>query len=360
MKQTISCLLIHPNPDSALNSAAGALLQEDYDAFARHARLMTSIHASIPRDMKDAVMEARRRGDENGMVIHEEEDQFPISSRKPSTISSLIMKKKPSNGKGEGTKAVEIRIKHKPEVEVSADSQQKNDAESDGDDTGSASKENDPCLSPSPVAPPLTNSWKSVLGKRPLSVLAAPVGPDMILTDADEEFDGMTSSEKNIAANCSKEPSQLQRKSPKFSELRKRVNTPGRLRDDNSDSHRRCQVPEQKDLICAQGSDSQVGDDSVRRLASSIVFPDYNGNTGDGSAGPALALRTSDEDILPGLKQMHSFAENSSILNSVSSFPSQTHCVSAVRPPKLLTATRKVGAVSTSVKSKPRIGVRRL
>ncbi len=41
----IKCLLVHPNPDSALNEEAGRLLQEDYEAFAHHARLMTSIHA---------------------------------------------------------------------------------------------------------------------------------------------------------------------------------------------------------------------------------------------------------------------------------------------------------------------------
>lgn len=41
----IRCLLIVPNPESALNEEAGRLLLEAYDDFARHARLMTSIHA---------------------------------------------------------------------------------------------------------------------------------------------------------------------------------------------------------------------------------------------------------------------------------------------------------------------------
>jgi ubiquitin-conjugating enzyme E2 S len=61
---TISCLLIQPNPDSALNAAAGALIQEDYDAFAEQARLMTKIHAPIPSSMRSAVDQARRRGEE--------------------------------------------------------------------------------------------------------------------------------------------------------------------------------------------------------------------------------------------------------------------------------------------------------
>ena len=42
---TIKCLLIHPNPESALNEEAGRLLLESYDDYQARARLMTSIHA---------------------------------------------------------------------------------------------------------------------------------------------------------------------------------------------------------------------------------------------------------------------------------------------------------------------------
>lgn len=45
---TIRCLLVQPNPESALNEDAGKLLLEDYAAFSRTARLMTSVHA-LPR-----------------------------------------------------------------------------------------------------------------------------------------------------------------------------------------------------------------------------------------------------------------------------------------------------------------------
>lgn len=61
---TISCLLIQPNPDSALNQKAGALIQDDYTSFARQARLMTKIHAPIPAHLMDAAQDARRRGEE--------------------------------------------------------------------------------------------------------------------------------------------------------------------------------------------------------------------------------------------------------------------------------------------------------
>ncbi|OAL33422.1 hypothetical protein AYO20_07278 [Fonsecaea nubica] len=68
---TISCLLIQPNPDSALNAAAGAQIQEDYDTFSTQARLMTRIHAPIPKHLSDAVQEAKRRGEESEQELKE-------------------------------------------------------------------------------------------------------------------------------------------------------------------------------------------------------------------------------------------------------------------------------------------------
>lgn len=45
----IRCLLIEPNPESALNEHAGKLIMEDYNAYETHARLYTSIHALKPK-----------------------------------------------------------------------------------------------------------------------------------------------------------------------------------------------------------------------------------------------------------------------------------------------------------------------
>eukprot|EP01027_Heterolobosea_sp_BB2_P016130 GEZU01022998.1.p1 GENE.GEZU01022998.1~~GEZU01022998.1.p1 ORF type:complete len:237 (+),score=90.75 GEZU01022998.1:163-873(+) len=41
----VRCLLIAPNPESALNEEAGRQLLEDYDGYAKYAKLFTSIHA---------------------------------------------------------------------------------------------------------------------------------------------------------------------------------------------------------------------------------------------------------------------------------------------------------------------------
>ncbi|TVU08429.1 hypothetical protein EJB05_41833 [Eragrostis curvula] len=46
----VRCLLIEPFPESALNEQAGKLLLENYEEYARHARLYTSIHALKPKN----------------------------------------------------------------------------------------------------------------------------------------------------------------------------------------------------------------------------------------------------------------------------------------------------------------------
>jgi ubiquitin-conjugating enzyme E2 S len=58
---TIRCLLVYPNPTSSLNEAAGKLLLEDYDRFAKHAKLMTEVHAPVTAALKSLVDETRSR-----------------------------------------------------------------------------------------------------------------------------------------------------------------------------------------------------------------------------------------------------------------------------------------------------------
>ena len=47
----IKCLLINPNPDSALDEEAGKMVQDDWTAFEKRATLMTGIHASRVRHL---------------------------------------------------------------------------------------------------------------------------------------------------------------------------------------------------------------------------------------------------------------------------------------------------------------------
>jgi len=60
--QTIKCLLIVPNPESALNEEAGKLLLERYEDYAKHAQLMTSIHALKTVDTAAEPAEAAAAG----------------------------------------------------------------------------------------------------------------------------------------------------------------------------------------------------------------------------------------------------------------------------------------------------------
>ena len=141
--QTISCLLINPNPDSALNSTAGKLLQEDWDDYASHARLMTSIHARVPRHHEEAVAAARRRGEEHN------EMHMPVFS---------------------------------PDDNISDDEEQEND-----------SKENDAAPWAAAESRLVVGLRRpTVLGKRPLAELPIPA-------ELDEEE--QPSSARNIAAN---------------------------------------------------------------------------------------------------------------------------------------------------------------
>ena len=49
---TIKCLLIVPNPESALNEEAGKLLLENYEEYASRAKLYTEIHARHSNSLK--------------------------------------------------------------------------------------------------------------------------------------------------------------------------------------------------------------------------------------------------------------------------------------------------------------------
>jgi ubiquitin-conjugating enzyme E2 S len=43
---TVKCLLIYPNPESALDEEAGKLLLENYDSYCERAKLITGVHAT--------------------------------------------------------------------------------------------------------------------------------------------------------------------------------------------------------------------------------------------------------------------------------------------------------------------------
>ncbi|RMJ23125.1 ubiquitin conjugating enzyme e2 [Aspergillus sp. HF37] len=235
---TISCLLIYPNPDSALNSTAGALLQEDYDAFSRQAKIMSSIHAPVSDDLSSAAYEAKLRGEDAGSVIQEKSHTSLPLSQKDTTATnmkahSLRMKKKPAQTAEPG---LNPEPEQQPVEQQLGNITQDLSFSSDGEDTdndendnnlATATKENDPSLFPSPVklAPP--SPRKNAHGKRPLSVLSLSPDPSAAMEPDHHHLhlhhatdtDTMTASEQNVAANDPPErhDSSPNRKSPKLS-----------------------------------------------------------------------------------------------------------------------------------------------
>lgn len=88
----IRCLLIHPNPDSALNEEAGRLLQESYKEFYSRAALYTQIHA------KKKELTAQKENLQNLS------DPITIKSSSRSISNQRILTRKQGKGKGKKTK----------------------------------------------------------------------------------------------------------------------------------------------------------------------------------------------------------------------------------------------------------------
>ena len=221
--QTISCLLIQPNPDSALNATAGHLLQDDYDSFFRQAWLMTSIHASIPLDLREAALTAKTRGEESDNMIPEDTQQRPALKCKAAGSSSVLVKKLPQ------------RITStQPSLLPLSTNQREEESASDEDET-SGSKENDPILSPDPV--PAQMPRRPMLTKRPLSDLPIPTDAESENIDAPyvSPFDQNVVNNKALTQAIA--PVESSRKSPPTAERIQSIHSTGRgLQDTDANS----------------------------------------------------------------------------------------------------------------------------
>lgn len=144
---------------------------------------MTSIHAAIPSDLRNAVSAAKGRGEIPGTVIREDKDQRPSLKGKSVSSSSVVMKKLPQ------------RITSTQSAPVRPLAAQNTDESAGEDDEISASKENDPMLSPLPV--PTQSPRRPTLAKRPLSDLPCPTESECDSADSP----CMSSSEQNIVNN---------------------------------------------------------------------------------------------------------------------------------------------------------------
>ena len=78
---TVKCLLIYPNPESALDEEAGKLLLENYSSYCDRAKLITSVHAT-PR-VKPSEFNTPSPPQEDSPVASSSKDSTSTSSSEP-------------------------------------------------------------------------------------------------------------------------------------------------------------------------------------------------------------------------------------------------------------------------------------
>jgi len=97
---TIKCLLIVPNPESALNEEAGKLLLEQYDTYFKRSKLYTEIHAKQPKgvvqqsqqsqgEQDKGNLESRKRGEVSDKKSQAEKKGKLMSKDKKRTLKRL-------------------------------------------------------------------------------------------------------------------------------------------------------------------------------------------------------------------------------------------------------------------------------
>lgn len=101
----IRCLLIEPFPESALNEQAGKMLLENYEEYARLARLYTGIHAKPKSKLKQgAISESTtalnvdQRNTTTSAQTQNPDPKNPLSSASPCPLAPPTATSKGSNG----------------------------------------------------------------------------------------------------------------------------------------------------------------------------------------------------------------------------------------------------------------------
>jgi len=91
----IRCLLIVPNPESALNEEAGRLLLDDYEDFAQRARMMTKLYAKPKSDKEGTGFVGKKESCESKDVAPAVAGEFAV----PAAVKSPRKKTKTAAGK---------------------------------------------------------------------------------------------------------------------------------------------------------------------------------------------------------------------------------------------------------------------
>jgi len=190
---------------------------------------MTSIHAPIPPGLKDAVLEAKRIGEERGSGPHYEAAAWPNASRASSIATSAVRKNQAEpNTQDAGRENDDNAL-----LGSFGFSDVPDDHGEDGD-----AKENDPSHSPALALLNHESSRRNVLGKRPLSELPTPIDPGSIDSNIPVENYSATCIEEKAPPStpptADNEPSsEPLQKSPKLDISARSLNTYGRVRQED-------------------------------------------------------------------------------------------------------------------------------
>ena len=226
---------------------------------------MTSIHAPIPPNLREAVLEAKRRGEEDESGLQPEARDHSGTSRAASITTSLGMKK-------QKVSIAEV-VHQESNARPSSSTQDVTEASRDPEE-GDDAKENDPSHSPSPAYGSYETMRKHILGKRPLSELPTPIDPETTdpypllgkCTQRGPDEDISASQLQTTDENQSSEPT---KKSPKLDISAPNLNTYGKIRQEDGPGLTRDEEP-----ITSSGID--LGEDkenieNVQRATSEDV-----------------------------------------------------------------------------------------
>ena len=222
---------------------------------------MTSIHASVPANLKEAAREARCRGESPGTIYQDVEDRRPTLKAKAVSAPTIVMKSLP-----------ERRIRTTRPAPTLQDAVYAHEVSDEQEDEAIASKENDPALSPSVVPPP--SPRRPTLAKRPLSDLPCP-------TEADIE-PCISPSQQNVINNTASTPSgpasNALNQYPQLTERNSMTNFGVRLAKDAFDEHSN-DARSSKDAdrpskrVCSDEAKENIADDTLSTSTPELSKP---------------------------------------------------------------------------------------
>jgi ubiquitin-conjugating enzyme E2 S len=183
---------------------------------------MTSIHAPIPPHLRDAVLEAKQRGEEPGSRPEYDAPERSAASRTSSVVTPVVTKNQAIPNPQEAA-----RESNNSPSSITFSFVTLPESHEEDDDA----KENEPSHLLLPVLLSHDSSRRHILGKRPLSELPTPIDPDALDTKTTGIDENAPTGQLPKVDNGL--PSEPVKKSPKLDISARSLNTHGKLRQED-------------------------------------------------------------------------------------------------------------------------------